>query len=367
MKINSKIAVYMGRTYLVHLAFLLCAFMALIYLFDTVELVRRAGKRPDVPLFLVLQMGVLKLPDALKVLLPFAVLFSAMFTFWQMNKRYELVVMRAGGFSVWQFLMPVMVVAVLAGGLYTTAFNPLGALFLAKFEQFEREYLTRQKNQIALFREGLWLRQAAEVDTQHVILHARKVNQPDWALHKVTALYFDSNDNLVMRVDAATARLEPGQWVFDEVYVHKQGQTIPVAKAQSTLKTTLTVRDIEESFSSAQSMSFWRLPDHIQTLQDTGFDASRLKVHFHDLLAQPLMFAAMVLLAASVSLRPPRLQGALMLIIIGIFIGFVVFFLSSYLQALGASHQLPPVLAAWSPALILFLLGVSAMMMFEDG
>jgi lipopolysaccharide export system permease protein len=360
---------YLARVYFAHFIFLLCAFMALIYLFDTVELLRRASKYTDVSLLMVLQMGGFKLPEALQVVLPFAVLFSAMFTFWQLNKRYELIVMRAGGFSVWQFLKPLLFVGLLIGLVYTTVLNPVGAVFLGKYESLEREYLTRQKSQIALFEEGLWLRQVSDIDRNgHVILHAKRIGQPDWTLHDVTALYFDGQDNLMTRADAKTANLQRDQWLFKDVYIHAQESNFSGAtRTYLTLKTDLTIKDVEESFSSAETLSFWRLPDHIKTLKNTGFDASRLQVHFHGLLAQPLMFAAMILLAATVSIRPPRAQKTFMLILLGIGVGFIVFFLSSYLQALGASRQLPPVLAAWSPAIILSLLGVSVMMSLEDG
>ena len=79
------------------------------------------------------------------------------------------------------------------------------------------------------------------------------------------------------------------------------------------------------------------------------------------------MYAAMILLAAAVSMRPPRMKGGFLLIVLGVFIGFLVFFLSNFLQALGTSRQIPALLAAWSPALICFLLGLSAMLNKEDG
>jgi lipopolysaccharide export system permease protein len=41
--------------------------------------------------------------------------------------------------------------------------------------------------------------------------------------------------------------------------------------------------------------------------------------------------------------------------------------MSSFLQALGASHQVPVILAAWAPALISLLLGLTVMMNLEDG
>lgn len=67
-----------------------------MYLFDTVELLRRAAKFSDVPFSLVLQMGLLKLPDVGQVILPFAVLFGG-FYIWSLSRKQELVSIRAAG------------------------------------------------------------------------------------------------------------------------------------------------------------------------------------------------------------------------------------------------------------------------------
>ncbi len=366
MKITATLSRYLARTYFINMLLLLLALLAVIYLFDTVELIRRASKRPDIPISLILQMGLLKLPEVGQMLFPFAVLFSAMFTFWQLTRRHELVVVRAAGFSVWQFLAPVMGVAVFVGILQITALNPVGSLLVGKFEQLESTYLNRQENQIAVFKEGLWLRQKTTEEQGYVILHAAKIEQPGWILKKVSALYFNDDDSFKGRVDSKQATLEKGRWLFRDVIIYQ-----PNEKEQKedfyALPTQLTPEDIEESFASPETMSFWHLPGYIQTLEETGFDATRLRVHYQSLLSQPLMFAAMVLLAAVVSMRPPRFRGAMALFAIGIFIGFLVFFMSSFLQALGASGQIPTILAAWSPALICFLLGLGVMMTLEDG
>ncbi len=363
MKISPTLSRYLARTYIVNTLFLLLALLGVIYLFDTVELMRKASKL-DVPMPLILQMGLLKLPEVGQMLLPFAILFGAMLTFWQLTRRYELVVVRAAGFSFWQFLAPVIGVALVAGFLHITIINPVGALLLGKFQQMENTYLNRQENEIALFKEGLWLRQGTP--DGYVILHAAKIEQPSWKLKTVMALFFTSGDQFVKRLDSEMASLEKGQWVFGNAVVSAPAGQV-ARESVVTLPTELTIADIEESFSSAAAMSFWKLPGHIRTLEETGFDASRLRVYYQNLLAQPLMFAAMVLLAAAVSMRPPRSKGALNYFSAGIFIGFVIFFMSSFLQALGASHQLPIFLAAWSPAIISMLLGLSVMMNLEDG
>ena len=366
IKLNSTLSRYLARTYLANTIYLLSGLLAVVYLFDTVELIRRASKRADVPLGLVLQMGLLKLPEVGQILFPFAILFGAMFTFWQLTRRYELIVVRASGFSVWQFLAPVIAVAMSIGILQMAVINPIGAVLISKFDQLESKFLEREDSHIAVFKEGLWLRQSAGEDQGYVILHAERISQPDWRLTNLSVFFFDQDNNFEKRLDAKYAALNPGAWMFHDVVLY-EGDVEGKVLSSYQLPTNLTRSDVEESFSSPQSMSFWRLPGHIQTLEETGFDASRLRVHYQGLLAQPLMFAAMVLLAACVSMRPPRFRGTASLFGIGIFIGFVVFFMSSFLQALGASHQLPVILAAWSPACICMLLGLAVMMNLEDG
>lgn len=369
MKITTTLFSYLAKTYLRNMLFLLFGLLMIVYLFDTVELIRRGSKFDDVPFTLILKMGLFKLPEVGQVLLPFAILFSAMFTFWQLTKRSELVVVRAAGFSVWQFLFPLVFVAMFFGLLQMAVINPVSALLIAKFERLENQFLKRKNNEIALFKEGLWLRQSiesSEHDDGYFILNAKKVSQPDWTLHDVAILFFDQQDTFTKRIQSRSAKISDEQWNLEHAHVFYDGihdEIIPFI----TLPTQLTIADIEESFSSAETMSFWKLPSHIQTLEDTGFDAVRLRIHYQNLLSQPLMFAAMVLLAATVSMRPPRFQGGTTLIGLGIFIGFVVFFASSFLKALGASGQIPVSLAAWSPALTSLLFSLSVIMNQEDG
>lgn len=365
MRISRTLNRYMAGIYFRNLMMGLLILLGVVYLFDTVELLRRAAKRDEVPFTLVLEMGLLKLPEVGQLLLPFAILFSAMFTFWQMTRRYELIVVRASGLSVWQFLAPVITVAMACGIIMTTLINPLGALLLGRFEHLESAYLNIETPQITLLEEGLWLRQESE--SGHVILHAAKVKLPEWELHGVMALFFGDQDRFERRLDAKKASLQEGQWLFHEALSHASNENQTSVIPLVALPTALTAAQIEESFAAPEALSFWKLPGFIKTMDSTGFDSAALKVHFQALLAQPLLYAAMILLAAAVSLRPPRFRGTFALVTLGVIMGFMVFFMSSFLQALGATHQIPVLLAAWAPACISFLLGLAVMLNLEDG
>ena len=356
---------YLMRVFTTNLLFMAFILMGVIWLFDVAELLRRAAKVDGVPLSILMQMGLLKLPDITQTLFPFIILFASLFTFWQLARRSELVVLRAAGVSAWQFLRPILLVGALAGVFVVTILNPLGALFFQKYNNLDNKFLGKgAKPMIALFEEGLWLKQAT--NDGYAIVHAEKVIMPDWRLNGVFALFFNQNNEFQERIDAPEARLKDKEWVFKNSLLSSDQTALPV-QTYFRLPTNLTPREIENSFAKPETMGFWSLPHFIQTLERTGFDSTTLRIHFHGLLSMPALCVAMILLASLVSLRPQRGGGTFFYIIGGVVIGFGVFFLSSLLQALGASHQVPVFLAAWTPALLSILIGSTVLLSLEDG
>ena len=364
IRIPRTLSRYLIRSYTLNLLGMAAILLGLIYLLDMVELLRRAAKFENVPLSLVVQMGFLKLPEIGQTIFPFIVLFSALFTFWQLSRRQELVVLRSAGISVWQFLAPIAAVAAVAGLIIAFIINPLGAIFYGKFRLLENNYLDSDHSTVALFDEGLWLRQ--ETEGGYAMLHANKVEMPSWKLQEVMTIFFDKNDVFTKRIDADAAQLKGGEWVFYHAIANVPDQK-PERRDTLVLPTRLTTQEIEDSFATPETMGFWKLPSFIATLDKTGFDSTRLRIHFQTLLAQPFLFMSMILLAAAVAMRPQRQGGTFLFIIGGVVIGFVMFFLSSFLQAMGASHQIPVFLSAWSPALLGSLLGVATLLTLEDG
>lgn len=360
----STLSRYLAWMYTKAFLQLLVILLGIVYLFDTVELLRRAAKFDNVPLSLVLQMGLLKLPEIGQIILPFAILFSALYTFWFLARRQELVIVRAAGLSVWQFLGPIIGVAMLVGIVHMSMINPVGAAMMTRYHGLEAAYLKPNDNTISIGDQGLWLRQKNGDDV--VMLHADTVKMPEWKLNGVTAFYFTPSGDFRRRIDADHAGLNDGLWTFRNVVINEPGQ-IPKRAQSETLPTNLSVSEIEESFSTAEETPFWSLPSYIRTMEETGFDSRKLRIHFQTLLAQPLLFAAMVILAATVSLKVARAQQTAVMISAGVIMGFLMFFASSFLKALGASDQIPAFLAAWFPSFIALSLGISVILTTEDG
>ena len=367
MRLPITLSTYIGRQFLLAFLSALLVISGVILLFDTIELIRRAAGRGDLGIVTLLGMAVLKLPQMVHMILPFAIMIGAMLAFWRLTRTHELVVARSAGISAWEFLAPVVALAAFIGIFEVMAVNPLGAAMYAKFEKMQDEILLNKSSAFDLSEIGLWLREG-DADRQ-VVVHAEDVRQEGLTLHlkDVQIFLFDGADNFVRRLSAARGVLEDGAFHLEDVWSMEGGK--PSEHLGSTeLKTELTLERVQDNFASPETMSFWQLPSFIAFFEKAGFAATKHRMHFQALLASPLLYAAMVLVAAVFSLRPNMRAGGLLARVGGgVAAGFGIYLFSKVIFAFGLSSTLPQVLAAWSPALVAGLIGAAGLFHLEDG
>lgn len=366
MRFSPVLSAYIGRHFLVHFLIVAGIFLSLIFLIDVIELLRRLSNKPDVPSSLALEMALLKLPHLGQQTFPFAVLFAGMSAFWRLTRSHELVVTRAAGVSAWQFMFPVIVIAIFLGVFRVGVIDPIGSVTLARYERLEANYLRGESNLLSISDNGLWLRQA-NLEGQSVVHSVNVLQQGiEVELGDVSIFVYKGSETFSYRIEAKRAVLEDGFWHLFDVTIHRPEQPVEFLK-EHWFETDLTLNKIQDSFSPPETMSFWSLPSFIKTLEQAGFSAKRHKLHFHALLASPVLLCAMVLIAATFTLRSTRKGGTTFVISVGVFTGFIVYFISDIVYALALSESVPVVMAAWTPASATLLLGLAMLLHLEDG
>lgn len=367
MRMSWTLSIYLGRQFLNGVGIVFGGCIALIFLVDVVELLRRAASRDALPLETILGMALLKLPNVAENALPFAFLFGAIWTFVRLTRSNELVVARASGVSAWEFMMPAVGLAFLIGVFMVTVYNPLSAALVGRYEQLEDRYLRGETSLLSVQSTGFWLRQGAAEGPS--VIHARRVVHVDGKsvrLEDVFVILYAHNDAFRGRIDAESATLVQGAWLLERARLTRTA-IAPIDYPVYRLPTDLTPTQIRESFASPQTLSFWQLPRFIELARAAGFSALSHRLHWHEILATPVLLCAMVILAATFSLRLTRLGGVPQLAATGIMSGFLLYFLSDLSGALGISGLIPVFLAAWTPTLVALLLGLAMLFYLEDG
>jgi lipopolysaccharide export system permease protein len=297
-------------------------------------------------------------------LLPFSVLVGAMACFFGLSRRMELVVARGAGMSVWQIIAPAMLVALFLGALGTAVYNPVSASLREASKRIEAKVFGQHSTAFEGYDSGYWVRQrSADGDS---ILNARQSREQGLKLSTITVFGFTPTGEFKERIEAVEADLQPGAWRLKQARLYALNSP-PRDFDSYLLSTKLTREQVAESFAAPDTVGFWHLPTYIRFVEDTGLAAAGYRLQYQILIARPFLLAAMILLAASVSLRAFRFGGVPQRILAGVTAGFALYVLSKVTEDLSKADLLYPLLAAWLPIAGGGLSGLLVLLHEEDG
>lgn len=345
------------------LAFLIVT--AIIMLVDFVEGSRNLGSNSNVSSIQLVWLTFLKAPKLIEQTIPFVVLFGVMGALYNLNRRSELIVMRASGVSAWRFLRPVIYVTGILGIGWALLFNPLASRLMAQHDDMRERFGANAQ----VMDKVVWLREGSDIS--QTVIRAEGVMAQHKTLLGVTfyQLELDAEGGTVFarRFDAAEAKLvTQDYWQLSDVIENAPGDVKKNLKMVS-LPTKITAGQLDDAGQSGSMPPFWSLPQAIEENERAGFSALKLRMQFNKLLALPIMLIAMTFIAAGVSMHLTREGGTFRLLISGAALGFAVYFADSIVTAFGEVAIVPVMLAAWTVPIFVLLAGVSYLSKVEDG
>lgn len=362
--IGRTLGVYIARRFAWTVVTMMVSMLCFIVIVDFVEQLRKAAERPDIPALALLQLSALKAPVFLDKAFPFAALFAAMLTLTQLNQKLELVVARAAGVSAWQFLMPASMAAVVIGIFATFVYNPLAVAAFEKSKDVEASVFSKSDRMNSGRISGYWIRQEDSGGTS--VINARLARRQGQLLDDVKILRFGPDDRVYERIDAKSARFVQGGWVLSDVVV-TGGDIVAVPHERYRIESNLSEDTLAGVTANPDSLAVWELPAMASKAELSGSNPDPYFVQFHSLLAMPVFLVAMVLIAATVSLRFVRFGQVGRMILGGIVAGFLLYTVTRLVTSLGSNGIVPPALAAWSPSLVAIVFGTSILLHQEDG
>jgi lipopolysaccharide export system permease protein len=358
--ILGKLGRYFARRFFTTIVSVFAGVFGLIYAVDIVETLRRSGDTPAATAPLMAWLSLLHTPIVAQQALPFAVLFGSMISFLNLSRKLELVVARAAGVSVWQFIAPPVMIALAIGIAVTSLYNPVSTAMKRQADRIEAKLFGAAASGSA----EVWLRQKS-VDGDSV-LRADGRGDDRAALVGVQVFSFDSTGAFAERVDATDATLEDGYWRLRDAKVVTPGFDT-LETSTYLLATTLTKADIAQAFAAPDTVSFWELPDLVEQTRRAGLDPTAYSLQYQELIALPALLAAMVLIAACFSLRFFRMGGVQTMVSGGVAAGFVLYVATKLVNDLGGVGFFSATVAGWSPAVVGCLFGVYVLLHQEDG
>jgi lipopolysaccharide export system permease protein len=342
------------------------AILSIILMFEGIEALRKIAGHDDISLWFALQLAITRMSKTTEIVIPFVMMVAAMITFWRLSKNNEFVIIRSAGVSMFGFLWPLMIAVFIIGIINVTALNPITSKLYELHEVLDYRLDAHDPNAVLFSSKGLWIREGLD-DGRVFLLQAKSLRQEDDAIwmREVSITELNNETHTSKNYEAYFAVLEDDTINLKDVKVMEGGRPVEFLSSYE-YKTNINIQRIKENFVEPNAISFWQLPEAITFYEHAGFSAIRLRMRFFGLLISPFLLVGMMMVAAIFMLQN-TMRGSHLLfkVVLGVVIGFLVYFSSQVVYAFGVNGYIPVWLAVSAPTLII-LLTSSSMLVSAD-
>lgn len=342
------------RSLIINFTIALLALIAIFQIFTLFELWRFIAATATTA-GTVLRYLLFLLPLVVVQLLPASLLIAALASYALMARRSEAVAWWACGQSVYRLMMPGLLFAALVGG----------ALWLVQ-EQVMPEANKKQDLLRAQIRNGVsratttlgrqWL---ASSETNRI--YAYEYEEGNESLEKPAVYEMDSEGVHLSRIVMGDAGhwTSPASLTVDKAEsVRLSGQQVIREKGDRLeLERVPSPEVFKPGLDKPAQLSARELSAYIKRLKGRGGETAPLMVALQRKYAEPFGALVMTLIGLPLALSFGR-RSALASLAAAVAIGLVYWATTGGFQQLGASHLLPPGVAAWAPTVIFLSVGI---------
>ncbi|GJQ62466.1 MAG: permease [Melioribacteraceae bacterium] len=310
----------------------------------------------DVPAEIMAQYYLVFLPEMVRLITPVAVLLAALFTVGKMSGQNELAAIKAGGVSLYRFMVPFMVTALIIS-LGSVYFGGYVVPFANKEKvKIEQEYMNKS---IVHAGSNIFFQDSK---TRIVTIAYYDVNR--YQANRVSIQEFADNDitQMLSRIDASRMVYDTtsGDWILKKATKRefgKQNESIFYYDSLALSHLNFTPEEVYKKQQKPEEMNITELKDLADSQLKSGNDPTRILIEYHTRLAYP--FASFVIVLFGIPLSANKRRGGLAVqFIINVLITFIYLVLMNIAQAYGKNGVLDPVLTAWFNNIIFLVVAI---------
>lgn len=357
---SRTLAIYMAKMFIVRT---LAVLALLVLVLQALDLLGESGKilaypgNGEAELWTYVS---LRTPQLVARFLPFSVLLGTIITLATLNQNSEVISMKSGGLSAHQILAPLIVASMgvaLASFLFNETLVAPATARLTQWEKVEFGPIPEESN----VRTNVWVKDGNNlINAQTVTGHAEKV-----VLRDIT-VYNRTGNGLRSMLQADKARFTGSSWRLTDVTLFNVStgseEEIPSMEMGDSIRPDqFTLSNV-----NADSLSIFALREAIAELKRAGRPTTSLTAGLWHKISGPMSSILMPLLGAVAAFGLARSGQLFIRAVIGMALGFAYFVADNFALAMGNIGAYPPILAAWAPFLLFFLIGETVLIRTEE-
>ncbi len=345
----NRIDIYTAKVFL---GAFLGALLVFATLFLAVDALSTLVKYSGTPLASVVTYYLFYLPEVLLKMIPMACVMALVIMMSGLNRTSEMIALFASGMSLFRIAAPSFIcIFVISIGSFLVGDQVLPQLIKRKNFVYYNE-IEKNPTKFQFVRtDRIWYR------SQNSIFNIKTLSTDGHKAQGLTMYFFSDDWQLLQMMTAQDVVIQGTQWELSKgsVTLFDSASSFPLASdfKKKTISMQEESKDLQSTGQTSDMLSQAELSRFISKNREAGLDTTRYEMDYHAKFSFAWAGLVMALLGLPFTAQRARSGGAMLAMGMCLGVVFLFWILYSSGQALGTHGVLPPLVAAWTPHLLM--------------
>ncbi len=343
------------QTYIFSLFFKYFVLISLIFFFLIIVInffeEIKFSEKNNIDTYYSIYLSFLNAPSLIFEVFPFIFLITVQAFYLQLKDKNEFKILNSNGISNFKVVFLLGTLSALIGIFLLLFYYSFSSSLKSKYLELKNRISNTNEYLAVVKDDGLWIKE--EIDNSIYFIHAERFDKS--FLKSITISEIDKYYKSKNTITAKKANITSKNWYLENVsLIDKNGNKENYKSL--VYNSSFNGEIISNLFSNLNSLNIYELHALSNSYSKIGYSNTDIKIHLNKIYSMPFFYILMTILGFILINKLKNFKSRFFLIIFGIFISVVVYYLNYFSGVLGNSGVLPIYLSVWAPLLILFLL-----------
>ena len=299
----------------------------------------------------ILYLSFINAPSLIFEIFPFIFLIAVKIFYLRLIDKQELAILNSNGISNLKIIFQLIIITSLIGLFLLVFFYYFSSNLKSKYLDIKNRFSNTNEYLAVVNDDGLWIKE--EIEENLYIIHAEKFDENE--LRSITiseaSKYYENKRTII----AEKANINSKNWQLSNVSLLSNDSNIKYLKTY-VYNSSFNGEIISNLFSNLNSLNIVELHKLSNSYKKIGYSNTEIKLHLNKIYSMPIFFILMTILGFIIINKLKKIKSKFFVIIFGIFISVIVYYLNFFSGVLGNKGALPIYLSVWMPLIILLLI-----------
>ena len=296
-------------------------------------------------------LSILNAPSLMFEIFPFIFLITIKFSYLNLVERNELAILNINGISNLKLISLLSFLVLILGLFLLVFFYSFSSNLKSEYLDIKNRFSNTNEYLAVVNDDGLWIKE--ELNENMYIIHAEKFDQNE--LKSVTITEADKYYSNKNTITAELANIISKNCQLKNVSILNDSGIKKNLKSL-VYNSTFNGEIISNLFSNLNALSIYELHNLSKSYLKIGYSNTDINIHLNRIYSMPLYYILMTILGFVIINKLKKIKTKFFVIIFGVFVSVIVYYLNYFSGVLGNKGALPLYLSVWMPMLILFLI-----------